>query len=107
MMSKLDNKKKFTEIYDTYKDFKVDRHEESELFWVQQGILVYINLFYSCGKIDEGTEQDLLDEVVIWFPADEGQARQEHSINYYLLQKIRSSKYNEKYTGFGGNYLKF
>lgn len=44
--------------------YKIDAlYEEPKLFWVQQGIFDYIDLFYKCSKIDVDTEQDLLDEV--------------------------------------------
>ncbi|KAG0767010.1 hypothetical protein G6F57_006055 [Rhizopus arrhizus] len=63
LLQKLNGKKTFQEIYLEFKDVKVDRYKDPELYWVKTSVLEFIDLFYCSNSIEVETEQDLLDDV--------------------------------------------
>ncbi|KAG1051641.1 hypothetical protein G6F43_006164 [Rhizopus delemar] len=63
LLQKLNGKKTFQEIYLEFKDVKVDRYEDPELYWVKTSTLEFTYLLYCSNGIEVETEQDLLDDV--------------------------------------------
>ncbi|KAG1524874.1 hypothetical protein G6F45_003749 [Rhizopus arrhizus] len=63
LLEKLNGKKTFQEVYLEFKDVKVDRYEDPELYWVKTSVLEFIDLFHCSNGIEVETEQDLLDDV--------------------------------------------
>ncbi|KAG0946650.1 hypothetical protein G6F31_014299 [Rhizopus arrhizus] len=63
ILSKLDKKKTFDEMYQAFKNVEADRYYQRTLYWLKESILNYIDLFYDENQIIMNTEQDLLEEV--------------------------------------------